>query len=124
MADTGYDEWIDAVESGEGYYLECPDGHGSLPPRRTCPHCGALTLAKSPLPESGTIETFGVVHVAAPSFADDTPYATGVVDFGPVRVTGVVRGVDHDGLEVGMSVGVGVEPTETTGESVVVFRPR
>ncbi|WP_224332422.1 Zn-ribbon domain-containing OB-fold protein [Haloprofundus halobius] len=124
MADSGYDEWIDAIDAGEGTYLECPEGHGSLPPRRTCPHCGALELTEKPLPESGTIETFSVVHVASPSFADDTPYATAVVDFGPVRLTGVVRGVEFDDLDVGTSVGVGIEESETTGQPVVVFRPR
>ncbi|QCJ47643.1 MULTISPECIES: Zn-ribbon domain-containing OB-fold protein [Haloprofundus] len=124
MADSGYDEWIAAVEAGEGYYLECPEGHGSLPPRRTCPHCGALELGEEPLPESGTVETYSVVHVAAPSFQGDTPYATAVVDFGPVRLTGVVRGVEFDDLEVGTAVGVTVEEHETTGDPVVVFRRR
>src|SRR6056297_1929720 len=32
--DEGYDDWLDAIEDGDGYYLECENGHGSLPPRR------------------------------------------------------------------------------------------
>lgn len=28
--DAGYDEWIAAIDRGEGYALECANGHGSL----------------------------------------------------------------------------------------------
>jgi hypothetical protein len=122
--DAGYDEWLDAVEAGEGHYLHCENGHGSLPPRRLCPHCGTADLMETPLPESGTVEAATAVHVAAPSMADDAPYATAVVDFGPVRLTGMVRGVDPADVAVGDTVEVTVERTETRDERVVVFRPR
>ncbi|WP_458206221.1 Zn-ribbon domain-containing OB-fold protein [Haladaptatus sp. NG-SE-30] len=116
----GYDEWLDAVAEDEGYYLECENGHGSLPPRRICPECGATDLEETPLPETGQIETYTVVHVAAPSFVDDTPYTTAVADFGPVRLTGVADGEVEVGTEVTASVG----ESETTGERLLLFERR
>lgn len=118
-----YDEWLDAIENGEAFYLESPAGHGSLPPRRVCPHSGSTELSREPLPEMGTIETYTVVHVAAEKFNDDTPYVSAVVDFGPVALTGILRGVDPEAVAVGDEVTVTVEPRETTDDRLVVFRP-
>ena len=118
-----YDEWLDAIENGEAFYLESPAGHGSLPPRRVCPHSGSTELSQEPLPEMGTIETYTVVHVAAEKFNDDTPYVSAVVDFGPVALTGILRGVDPEAVAVGDEVTVTVEPRETTDDRLVVFRP-
>ncbi|WP_128905507.1 Zn-ribbon domain-containing OB-fold protein [Halorubrum amylolyticum] len=122
---AAYDEWLDALAGGEGYALVCPGGHGSLPPRRVCPECGSTALSEEPLAETGTVETYNVVHVAGPRFADDTPYVNAVADFGPVRLTGVLHGVDPetDAVAVGDSVAVGVEARATDGEPLVVLRP-
>jgi len=122
--DGGFDEWLDAIAEGEAYYFECADGHGALPPCRVCPTCGSTDLERTDLPDSGSISTFTVVNVAAPQFDEDTPYVTAVTDFGAVRLTGLLRGIDHDDVETGMTVGVGVEETETTGDRVLTFRPR
>ena len=122
VRDEGYDDFLDALESGEGYYLECPAGHGWLPPRRVCPECGATDLEEAALPETGEIETFTTVHVAAPSFADDAPYVTAVADFDGVRLTGVVRGVTPENVDVGTEVSADVGETETAGERVLVLR--
>jgi uncharacterized OB-fold protein len=120
----GYDEWLDALGTGEGYYLECPEGHGWLPPRRVCPECGATDLAETDLPGSGEVVTYTVTQVASPSFAEDAPYVVAIVDFGPVRTTGQVRGVDPDDVDVGMVVGATVGDRETTDDRLVEFRPR
>ncbi len=122
--DAGFDEFVEAIDDGEGYYLACPDGHGSLPPRRVCPECGARDLTERPLPDGGTIDTYTVVHVGTPAFEADTPYVTAVASFGPVRLTGIVRGIDADEVSVGIPVGVTVEERATTGDPVLVFRPQ
>ncbi|WP_323676708.1 Zn-ribbon domain-containing OB-fold protein [Halorubellus sp. PRR65] len=124
VADAGYDEWIDAVGEGEGYFLSCENDHGSLPPRRVCPHCGSLDIEQTPLPERGEVETFTITHVATPNFADDTPYAVGIARFGDVRVTGQLRDVAVEDVEVGMEVGIDIDETATTGDDLVVFRPQ
>ncbi|RKD95355.1 Zn-ribbon domain-containing OB-fold protein [Halopiger aswanensis] len=122
VRDAGFDEWLDAAADGEAYYLECADGHGSLPPRRICPECGSTELDERPLPDTGEIETYTVTHVATPSFEDDAPYATAIADFGPVRLTGQVTGVDPEAVERGLEVEIAVTVSETTGERVVSFR--
>ena len=122
--DAGYDDWLEAVEAGEAYFLECPEGHGSLPPRRVCPDCGATDLEETPLAEAGEIATVTVTYVPTPAFADDAPYAVAVADFGPVALTGQVVGIDPDDVETGLTVGLEVATAETTGEPVLAFRPR
>ncbi len=122
--DGAFDDLLDAVESGEAYYLECANGHGWLPPRRVCPECGSRDLEEEPLPESGDVETYTTIAVASPDFSDDTPYVTALADFGPVRITGMVRDVESDEVETGMVVGLDVGERETTGQRMLVFRPR
>jgi len=122
-----YDEWLDAIDAGEGFYLSSPTGVGSLPPRRVCLETGSTDLTREPLPESGTIDTYSVVHVATPGFADDAPYVSAIASFGPVRITGVVRGVDPDAAGdatelIGTEVRLTVETRETTDDQLVVLR--
>ena len=122
--DDGFDEWLDALESGDAFYLECANGHGELPPRRVCPECGSTDLREKSLPVSGEIETFTVTHVPTPSFAEDAPYATAIANFGPVRITGQVVDLDVEAVETGLPVEPIVHVSETTGERLIGFRPR
>lgn len=122
VRDAGFDDWFDALERGEPYYLECPKGHGSLPPRGVCPDCGATELTETALSPVGEVETFTVTTVATPAFADETPYAVVIADFGAVRLTGQLREGDVDDLETGMAVTPDVGRSATTGDRVLVFR--
>jgi len=124
MTDAGYDDWLEAVDDGEGYYLACPEGHGSLPPRRVCPHCGSTELDQAALPAAGTVETYTVCYVGGPDFEEEEPYATAIADFGYVRLTGLVRGMDPEDVTVGMSVEARVGTNRTTGDDVLVLRTR
>jgi uncharacterized OB-fold protein len=121
--DEGYDQWADALAE-DGYYLQCPNGHGSLPPRRVCPECGSDDLAEESLPLVGEVATFTEVHVAPPDFVDNTPYVTAVADFGPVRITGIVRGAESSEIEIGTEVEADVRENRTTGKRLIVLRPR
>jgi len=121
VRNAGHDDWLDALESGEGYYLECGSGHGLLPPRRVCPHCGSRELSEQELPETGTVQAQTTIHVPAPSFQGDAPYSTAVVDFGPVSITGqLVVGDGAAAVENGAEVGIAVGETGQ-GERLVVF---
>ncbi|WP_246999180.1 Zn-ribbon domain-containing OB-fold protein [Halosolutus gelatinilyticus] len=124
VQDAGFDEWLDAAEDGEAYYLECSNEHGSLPPRRVCPDCGATDLADVPLPETGEIEAFTVTYVPTPAFEADAPFATAIANFGPVRLTGQVVGVDLEEVKSGLEVEIEVSVSETTGERVLAFSPK
>lgn len=119
--DAGFDDWLDAVAAGEGFYLEGPEGHGCLPPRRVCPHTGSPDLRRRPLPEEGVVESFTVVHVAPPAFVDEAPYAVAVARFGAATLTGLVRGVAPDGVAVGDAVRADV--VEVGGRRTLALRP-
>ncbi|SDN24152.1 hypothetical protein SAMN04487949_3739 [Halogranum gelatinilyticum] len=108
---AGYDDLLDAVDDGRGYYLACTEGHGSLPPRRVCPECGDDTLSEEPLPETGAVETYTQVHVPGPRFDGETPVVA-IADFGPVRLTGRVQAEVAD-----VEVGVRVSPTVATSKA-------
>jgi len=120
--DGAYDDLLDAIEAGEASYLECGNGHGWLPPRRICPECGSRDLADEPLPDVGELVSFTEVAVPAPAFSDDAPYTTALADFGPVQVTGLLRGAEDP--EVGNVVGIQVGERLTTSDRAIVFRPR
>ncbi len=118
---AGYDDLMDAIEDGEGYYLACKNDHGWLPPRRICPECGERDFTKTPLPSTGEIKSYTVIHVSSPSFSEDTPYVTALADFGPVRVTGIMHDVDPAAVESGIPVTVTVGERRTTGERTLAF---
>ncbi|MDZ7702041.1 MAG: OB-fold domain-containing protein [Halobacteriales archaeon] len=122
-ANAGYDGFLEAVDAGDGFYVECANGHGSLPPRRACPRCGSTELTETPLPRTGEVETYTVVHVPTPQLADDVPYVTAIARFGPARLSGFLRGVDDPADAVGTEVAASVGATETAGERVLVLRP-
>lgn len=116
--EEGYDDLLDALESDTGYYLSCPAGHGSLPPRQVCPRCGD-ELSEETLPATGTVVTFTEVAVPTPAFAGQTPVVL-IADFGPVRLTGELL----DGSDI-LEVGSEVVPTVASspgGDRHVGFR--
>lgn len=124
VRDAGYDDFVDSLEDGDGYFIQCEEGHGSLPPRRACPHCGSRELTEESIPESGEVVAHTVVHVPTPRFLDDAPYVTAVVDFGPVQLTGQVVDVDPGSVSDGLSVSASVGRTATSGDRLIVFETR
>ena len=121
--DSGYDDFLDAVEAGEAYYLESPSGNGWLPPRECDPETGEDELVERELPEAGEILTHTTTFVAGPDFVDDTPYVVAIASFGPVRITGQMRDVDPEDVEIGQEVTLGVGRSDTTDDRFVVFYP-
>ncbi|MFT4883241.1 MAG: putative OB-fold protein [Natronomonas sp.] len=122
MRHDGYDDLLDAIEEGDGYYLACPNGHGTVPPRRVCPDCGSRELTEQPLPESGEILAATTISVSGPQFEADTPYVTAIADFGDVRLTGIVRGTDTEPAP-GDAVVIDIGETATENDRALVFRP-
>lgn len=121
--DAGYDDFLDAAAAGEPYYLEGSEGAGWLPPRPVDPATGDPDLVERDLPRTGEILSYTRVEVAGPRFVDDVPYVVAVARFGPVDVTGQVRGIDPDDVAIGDQVELGVGRTATHDERVVVFEP-
>lgn len=121
--DAGYDDFLDALESGRGYYLECEEGHGWVPPRSVCPTCGSREFTEPPLPETGEVVAKTTVHVAAPQFEEDTPYVVAVVDLGPVSVTGQVQGRPPSEIDAGLVVTPTILESDTDGDRLLGFQP-
>ena len=71
---------------------------------------GAADFERRPLPATGEVLTRTEVDVAAP-------------DFGPVDVTGQLRGVDGDDVAIGRPVELAVGRSETAGDRVLVLEP-
>lgn len=113
VRDEGFDDLLDAISDGAGYFLECSNGHSSLPPRRLCPDCGDTDLSERPLPGAGAIVTYTVVHVPTPQFEGEAPYVTAIAEFGSVRLTGLLVDIDPDAVTVGMDVSLDVETIGT-----------
>jgi hypothetical protein len=124
IRDNGYDDWLDALETGEGYALRCANGHASLPPRLVCPDCGSNDLTEETLPTGGEVVTYTVVHVGTQEFDAQTPYTVAIAEVGDVRITGLVRDVDPEDVAVGATVEPAVGENPQTGDRVVVLRPR
>ncbi len=121
--EAGYDDFLDAVEDGEPYYLEGTDGDGYLPPRLLDPATGEQDLTEQPLPDTGELLTYTQTHVASPQFADDAPFVVAIAEFGPVRITGQIREQEASDVEIGQEVELGIEHSETKDERLVVFTP-
>ncbi len=120
----GHDAFLDAVDADDAFYVECSNGHGSLPPRRACPHCGDQQLAERSLPETGRVQAHTVVHVPTEEFAGRAPYVTAIADFGPVTLTGLVVDSRAEDVENGMTVAVDTDETPEGDTSALVFVPR
>lgn len=120
--DDGFDDFLDAVEEDEPFYLEREDGEPYLPPAPRDPSTGG-DLTRQSLPDTGTILTHTTTHVPTPDFADDAPYVTAVVSIGPVKLTGQVRDIASEDVRIGQSVELGIERTETGDDRIIVFSP-
>ncbi|MCU4716984.1 Zn-ribbon domain-containing OB-fold protein [Halapricum hydrolyticum] len=120
IQNDGYDQALEAIENGNPYALECPEGHQSMPPRRVCPECGASDLEEVEIPLSGELLSYNVTYVPTPDFKDDVPFVLGIAQFDNVRLTGRVK-ADAEDVEVGSAVEVGLGESETTERPLVTF---
>lgn len=122
VRNAGYDDFLDAVETGDPYYLQSEDGKAYLPPLGFDPSTGAESLAKQPLPDQGTILTHTTTNVALPQFADQAPYISAIAEFGPVRLTGQIR-ADLDAIDIGTTVELDVATPDSSESRVLLFKP-
>ena len=118
VREAGYDEWLDALEAGDGYYLQTDD-RATVPPAVT----GGDDLERVPLAKTGTIDSKTVIHVPHPDFGEDAPYAVALASFGPVTLTGQVTGIDPEAVDTGLEVEATVLESETDQKRFVGFTP-
>jgi hypothetical protein len=76
-----------------------------FPPRLVCAQCGARQFETVKLSDQGKILTYTVIRVPTSQFADQTPFAVGIVELdGGVRITSQIVDVDFDSLAIGQRV--------------------
>jgi hypothetical protein len=88
-----------------GICQKCKKVH--LPPRPYCDKCGADKFSWINISSKAKLVTYTIINVAPQQFQNLTPYAVGIVELaGGVRIPGMIQGVPHDQLKIGMSLQV------------------
>ncbi len=96
-------------------------GKVSFPPRSVCPKCGEGEFEGTSLPDRGVILTFAVIHVAPTQFADQTPYAVGIVELdGGVRITTQIVDCPLEDIKIGQKVRIEFRRIQQEGHSGVI----
>jgi len=78
-----------------------------FPPRLICSRCKSRKFEKIKLSDQGKILTYTVIRTGPSQFADQTPYAVGVVEMdGGGMITSQIADCEFDQLAVGQRVRV------------------
>ncbi len=106
VPDADSQPFWDGAREGRLRIQRCPDcGRHVFYPRAICPVCMSDRLEWVTASGSGVVYSFTIVHRAAPAgFADDVPYAVGLVDLDEgVRM---MARLDIEAPEIGQQVAV------------------
>ena len=92
-----------------------------FPPRNICSGCRCRRFEKTTLPQEGTLETFTIIRVAPSGFADEVPYAVGIVKLtGDVKVTAQIVDCEVDALAIGDPVRLEFRRLQQDGASGIL----
>ncbi len=98
---------------------EC--GYTAYPPRKICPRCGKREFEAKKLSNRGTLLTYTIIHVPPPQFANDTPYAVGIIETEDgARLTAGIADVAFDDLKIGMPLRLEFRKIQEDGEQGVL----
>lgn len=117
-----HEDFLDTFSVGNGFYLECSNGHSSFPPCQACPICDEFDISKELLSEIGTITAHTVVHVPPPRFIDEAPYIVAIADFDDGELTGHLTTDAVDTVENFAKGSVTVDGLVSTDERYVKFQ--
>lgn len=86
-------------------------GSAFVPPRPLCPRCQSRDLGWVQLRNRGRLITYTIIHVAPEMFQHMAPYILGILELEDgVRLPGIIWGVKHEDLRVGMILEVDFDP--------------
>jgi uncharacterized OB-fold protein len=92
-----------------------------FPPRLVCAKCGSRRFETIRLNDEGNIVTYTVIRVGPSQFADQTPYAVGIIQLdGGVRVTAQIVDCEFDKLAQGQRVRVEFRRLQSQGEAGIL----
>ena len=96
-------------------------GRVFFPPRLVCSRCGGRGFSKTTLAQRGVIETFTVIRVAPSGFADQAPYAVGIVALEDgVKITAQIVDCQPESLSIGDPVRLEFRRIQQDGESGIL----
>lgn len=89
-----------------------------LPPRPACTNCFSKDLKWTAVNNRGKLLTYTIIHVAPKQFESKVPYPVAIVKLedGP-RLLGMIRGIEPEGIKVGMELTVAYERTSNNSEA-------
>jgi uncharacterized OB-fold protein len=112
-------------ETPQRYRLEagkCQScGEIYFPPRLICSKCKSRKFEKIKLSDHGKILTYTVIRTGPSQFADQTPYAVGVVELdGGGRITSQIVDCEFDQLAIGQRVRVEFRKIQKQGHAGIL----
>ena len=106
---------------------EC--GHIQIPVFTICPKCGSRDNSMEKTPSTGKLVTHTIVYVAPTEFADQAPYAIGIIELdNGVRIMAQLTDCEFDQIKTNMPVQAVVRRIKADGVSGLIqygykFRP-
>ena len=96
-------------------------GKINFPPRIICPECQGREFETTKLAEKGKVLTYTVIRVAPQQFADQAPFAVGIVELEDgVRLMGQIVDCDIDLIKIDQKVKLEFRKIYDVGESGVI----
>ncbi len=92
-----------------------------FPPRLICAHCRSRQFETVTLPDEGRLVVHTVIRVAPSQFADQTPYAVGIVELdNGVRITSQIVDCQPDQLAAGQRVRIEFRRIQRQGNAGIL----
>jgi hypothetical protein len=92
-----------------------------FPQRLVCHDCRAREFETVQLSRQGKVITFTVIHIAPSQFADQAPYALGIIEVDPgVRLMTQIVDCDLNKIEIGMPVKLEFREVIQDGEAGII----
>lgn len=96
------------------YCKDCDKHH--FPPRLIC-KCGNKDLEKRNLPTEGKVLTFTIIHTPGSQFADERPFAIGIIELAPgARITAQIADTPFEEIKIGMKVKIEFRRIQAVGD--------
>jgi uncharacterized OB-fold protein len=97
-------------------------GAVSFPPRLVCSSCRAREFESVTLADKGKILTYTIIRVPPQPFADQAPYAVGIVELDDgARLTGQIVDCHFEDLKIGGRVRIEFRKVFQEGEAGVIY---
>jgi uncharacterized OB-fold protein len=97
-------------------------GAVSFPPRLVCSSCRAREFETVTLADKGKIFTYTIIRVPPQPFADQAPYAVGIIELDDgARLTGQIVDCRFEDLKIGGRVRIEFRKVFQEGEAGVIY---